>query len=69
MTGEEFYRMKYPKVKKLTYMDEEIISLLDGYKEKFTSDNKQSTPYQTTCSHYRRIYGDNFCSQCGMRLS
>jgi hypothetical protein len=36
---------------------------------KFTSYNKQSTPYQTTCSHYRRVYGDNYCSQCGMRLS
>ena len=39
MTGEEFYRLKYPDVKSLTIMDCEIICLLNEYKEKLTSDN------------------------------
>lgn len=45
----------------------EYVVWLEAKVEKFTSTNKQSTPYQTTCSHYRRIYGDKFCSECGMR--
>jgi len=39
MTGEEFYRLKYPDVKSLTSMDREIICLLNEYEEKLTSDN------------------------------
>lgn len=41
MTGEDFYREKYPKVKELTIFDREIIYLLDLYAKKLTSHNRQ----------------------------
>jgi hypothetical protein len=39
MTGEDFYRIKYPKVLELTVMDKEIIALLDEYVGKLTTFN------------------------------
>jgi len=60
MTPEEYYRSKYPKVNKLTHIDNEIIELLDNYASYCTNKLTDKTiEVMKLCEKIRDIEEEN----------
>jgi hypothetical protein len=73
--AEIFYRLKYPKVDKLSHMDNEIIGLLEGYEQHINQGQSLPIDIVMTCDMcestdkvgYDLFLSMELCSECRKR--